>query len=137
MIFATDYFYKNTVPNLSTFTFSDQDFNTFKKHVSHSDFSFETKTEKILKEAMTSTKELDFNSTIENDFKTLLLDINKSKTAAIETYRKEIGKNLEDEIIKRYFYRDGLYEYYLSHDDAILVATELLSNTGKYEAILK
>lgn len=28
-------------------------------------------------------------------------------------------ENLEDEIIKRYFYCEGLYKYYSTHDDAI------------------
>ena len=67
----------------------------------------------------------------------MLADIDKSKMTALDTYQNEIRKNLEDEIIKRYFYREGLYQYYLSHDEAILAATELLSNTGKYQAILQ
>jgi carboxyl-terminal processing protease len=44
---------------------------------------------------------------------------------------------LEDEIIKRYFYREGLYDYYLKHDDAILAATGLLDDIPKYQGILK
>jgi len=54
----------------------------------------------------------------------------------LDKYQSEIQKNLEDEIVKRYFYRDGLYQYYLNNDEAILAATELLSNNSKYSAIL-
>jgi len=78
-----------------------------------------------------------FNEAIETDFKTLLADIEDSKTTALETHQKEIQSKLEDEIIKRYFYREGLYNYYLTNDDAILAATELLGNSPKYNAILK
>ena len=135
--FATDYYYKNKVADPNTFTFAESDFQNFKSHVAQSDFSFETKTEKTLKEALTNREEVIFNDAIENDFKALLADINKSKIIALDTYQKEIRKNLEDEIIKRYFYREGLYDYYLSHDEAILAATELLGNDGKYSDILR
>ncbi len=135
--FATDYHYKNEIVDVSNFNFSDTDFQNFKNFVSQSDFSFETKTEKAIKEAMTDKEDVIFNSTVEEDFKTLLLDIEKSKTAALTTHQKEIQSKLEDEIVKRYFYREGLYEYYLKNDDAILAATELLENTSKYEGILK
>ncbi|MFK7813592.1 MAG: S41 family peptidase [Maribacter sp.] len=135
--FATDYHYKNQIADISDFKFSDADFQNFKTFVSTSNFSFETKTEKVIKEVMTNREEVIFNSDIENDFKTLLLDIDKSKTAALGTHQKEIQSKLEDEIVKRYFYREGLYDYYLKNDDAILAATELLGNTSKYEGILK
>lgn len=135
--FATDYYYNNKMADPKSFKFSESDFQNFKAHTAQSDFSFETKTEKVLKEALTDREEVVFNAAIENDFKTLLVDINKSKLAALDTYQKEIQKNLEDEIIKRYFYREGLYEYYLTHDEAILAATELLDNSQKYNGILK
>lgn len=135
--FATDYYYKNQINNVFDFNFSDTDFQNFKDFVSKSDFSFETKTEKAIKEAMTNKDDVIFNTAVQEDFKTLLMDIEKSKTAALGTHQKEIQSKLKDEIVKRYFYREGLYEYYLKNDDAILAATELLGNTSKYEEILK
>ncbi len=135
--FATDYYYKNTLENLNSFNFTNGDFQRFKAFVSISDFSFETKTEKILKEALSNREEVIFNEAIETDFNTLLANIEDSKTAALEIHQKEIQSKLEDEIVKRYFYRDGLYTYYLTNDDAILAATELLGNTSKYSGILE
>lgn len=135
--YATNYYYNNQLQAIDGFNFSETDYQNFKNFVSKSDFSFETKTEKTLKAAMTEREEVIFNEAIENDFKTLLLDIEKSKITALEDYQKEIKSKLEDEIIKRYFYREGLYEYYLKNDEAILAATELLGNNGKYSDILK
>lgn len=135
--FATDYYYKNQLDNIDNFKFSNTDFQSFKNYVSKSNFSFETKTEKAIKEAMANKDEVVFNSTVENEFKNLLLTIDKSKTEALEIHKKEIESKLKGEIVKRYFYRDGLYKYYLQNDDAILAATELLNNEGKYTGILK
>ena len=135
--FATNYYYKNKIEDIRNFKFSDNDFQNFKTFVSQSDFVFETKTEKAIKKALTDKDDVIFNATVEADFRTLLLDIDKSKIAALETHQKEIQSKLEDEIVKRYFYREGLYTYYLLNDDAILVATELLGNSTKYDGILK
>lgn len=134
--FATNYYYQNKLENISDFKFSDSDFQNFKTFVSQSDFSFETKTEKAIKAAMDNKEDVIFNATVEADFRTLLLDIDKSKIAALATHQREIQSKLEDEIVKRYAYREGLYEYYLQNDDAILAATELLGNTSKYSGIL-
>lgn len=135
--FATNYYYKHKVENIADFSFSDNDYQQFKTFVTQSDFSYETKTEKTIKQALTNKEDVIFNNTIETDFKTLLLDIEKSKIAALTTHQKEIQSKIEDEIVKRYFYREGLYTYYLQNDDAILAATELLGNSSKYEGILE
>lgn len=135
--FATNYYYKNQLEDISKFKFTDTDFQDFKNFVSKSNFSFETKTEKDIKKAMNNKEGDLFDAAVADDFKTLLLDIEKSKTAALSTYQKEIQNKLEDEIVKRYLYREGLYEYYLLNDDAILAATELLGNSSKYQDILK
>ena len=135
--YATDYYYKNKVANVGDFNFSAADYQSFTDFVSRSGFAYETKTEKVLKQAMTDKEEVIFNEGIENDFKTLLADIEKSKISALQNHKKEIQNKLEDEIVKRYFYREGLYEYYLKNDDAILAATELLGNENTYFSILK
>ena len=135
--YATNYYYKNKLAEVSNFKFENADFNSFKNYVKESDFSFETKAEKAIKNAL-SGEENDFlGSDVKDSYKTLLANIEKGKINALDKYQSEIQKNLEDEIVKRYFYREGLYEYYLTNDDAILAATELLGNTTKYSGILK
>ena len=135
--YATEYFYKNKVDQVGDFEFSDNDFASFKDFVTKSNFSFETPTEKALKEAMTNEDNTILGSEVEANLKTLLSQINSSKITALDKSKKELQKNLEDEILKRYFYREGLYDYYLTHDQAILAATELLANENRYFGILK
>lgn len=135
--YATNYYYSHTLDKVADFTFTESDYDDFKNFVSKSNFSFETKTEKTLKAAMTDREEVIFNEDIESDFEALLLDIEKSKIEALEDYQKEIKSKIEDEIVKRYFYREGLYDFYLKNDEAILAATELLANENDYYNILK
>ena len=135
--YATSFYYQHQFPDINAFQFADGDFQQFKSFVSQSNFTFETKTEKTLKEALGDRQEVTFNEAIKNDIKALLSDLDKSKITALETYQNEIQSKLKDEIVKRYFYREGLYEYNLKNDEAILAATELLANKTKYTGILK
>lgn len=134
--FATDFYFKNTFASTSDFSFSDSNYNDFKKFVEGKDFTFKTETENLLEEALNKDDSL-LGADVQNKYKDLLLAVNRGKIAALDSYETEISKKLEDEIIKRYFYRDGLYDYNLEHDDAILTATELLKNQQKYNAILQ
>lgn len=135
--YATDYYYSTPISSVQDFAFNNADFNKFKTYVQNSGFSFETKAETAIKKALTGT-ENDFLGTEVNDsYKTLLATIEKGKITALDKYQDQIQKNLEDEIVKRYFYRNGLYTYYLTHDEAIMAATELLANTKQYTDVLK
>ena len=66
-----------------------------------------------------------------------MIELLARKIRALQTYSAEISRELEDEIVKRYFYREGLYERYLAKDDAILAARELLADASKYQSILR
>jgi len=135
--YATEYHYKHKVEGLSTFSFTQTDFEDFKYFVSQSNFTFETKAQKALREALSAEDKEIYGSNVQEGYKNLLAEMEKSKLDALDTFKKEIQKNLEDEILKRYFYREGLYRYYLQKDEAILAATELLANQNAYSAILK
>ena len=133
--YATDFFYDNSFEGVNDFSFSDSDYQAFKKYAQSQDFSFQTETETLLEETINKEEHL-LGADVQNKYKDLLLAVNLGKVKALDTYDREIRKSLEDEIIKRYFYRKGLYDYYLNHDDAILAATALLSDSSKYKDIL-
>jgi len=133
--FATDFFYKNTFEGVSDFSFSDGDYGAFKNFAQKSDFTFKTETEKLLEQQLNADETL-LGPDVQNSYKNLLLTINKGKVNALDTYKREIAKKLTDELVKRYFYRRGLYDYNLQHDDAILTAVSLLNDSSKYSNIL-
>ncbi|UJH69096.1 S41 family peptidase [Allomuricauda sp. SCSIO 65647] len=133
--FATDFHYQNSFQEVADFSFSDTDYETFKKFAVAKDFSFQTESEELLAEALNGESHL-LGQNVQTKYKDLLLAISNGKRNALDTYRNEIEKKLTDEIIKRYFYREGLYDYNLIHDEAILGAKEILNDHGKYRSIL-
>ena len=46
-------------------------------------------------------------------------------------------KQLTEDIVKRYVYREGLYEYLEVHDNEIKKATDILSSPATYQGYLK
>lgn len=134
--FATGYFYENPVTKIADFNFTDSDYQQFKSYVKSRGFSYETKTEKTLKEMMKGEEINAFGSQFKADYKKLLDDIYTTKINSLDQYQQSIQKNIEDELMLRYFYREGLYDYYLKNDQAIKMATTLLKDSTKYEQIL-
>ena len=135
--FATDYYYANDVTALDDFRFSDADFEAFKQHVFKSDFTFDLAIEDELEKAVSEDTNGVFDAQVMAAYRSFSDAISTSKRSALDTYKNELTKSLEDEIIKRYFYRDGLYNHYLGHDPAIQEATRLLAQKDEYEDILK
>ncbi|WP_418501920.1 S41 family peptidase [Flagellimonas sp.] len=134
--FATNYYYDHSFAGVDGFAFSDADYAAFKKYVNEQNFTFQTKTEELLEQSINADDSL-LGPEVQEKYKDLLLAVNRGKISALDTYRTEIQKSLEDEIITRYFYREGLYKHYLQKDDAILTAQELLADGPKYKSLLK
>ena len=134
--FSTNFYYDHSFGSVDDFVFSDSDYTAFKQYAQQQNFTFQTKTEELLEQSINADDSM-LGPEVQEKYKDLLLAVNRGKINALDTYKNEIKKNLEDEIIRRYFYRDGLYKYYLSHDDAILTAQALLADNNKYSSILK
>ncbi len=135
--YGTKYYYAHQLTNASDFTFTDSDYEDFKKFVKQSDFNFETETEKSFEKALEIAKREKFDGDIGDTYNTLIASINTSKQKALDTHKSEIVTLLTDEIIKRYFYREGLYSYYVTHNPEIAKSQEILNNKNTYENILK
>jgi carboxyl-terminal processing protease len=67
----------------------------------------------------------------------MLVIIKNAKKKEVNDKQAEIQSLLIDEIVKRYAYREGLYEYQIKHNPEILEAIKVLNDTGRYNKILK
>ena len=135
--FATDYYYKHLKQDASKLVLTDADFTNFKSYLKNSNFSYETETEKALKKAYEAATKEELNDDIQTDYNTLISNLNKSKTLVIDESKTFLLELLTEDIIKRYVYREGLYEYYKTHDEKIKKATDILSSASSYSGYLK
>ncbi|MTE27162.1 S41 family peptidase [Winogradskyella ouciana] len=134
--FATQYYYDNKVEDLSAFKLSDSDFNAFKGYLKTTGFNFETKTEKALEDAISVANEEELSGVINSEIDDLNNALKAYKTNAINANKPQLKSLLTDEIIKRYFYSEGLYQYYIANNPEINKAVSILNDTKQYTSIL-
>lgn len=135
--YATNYYYSNNVKDVSNLKLNDSDFSNFKNYLKTHNFSFETETENLLNKAYETAKIEELDGTISADYKTLLDNLNTSKTNLIDKNKAYLLEVLNNEIVKRYVYSEGLYDYLKTNDEKIKKASEILSNSTIYSNYLK
>ena len=135
--YATEYHYKNPMTDSSKFMLTDADFQDFLGFLKRNNFEYETDTEKKFEEALRRADDDDLKDEINASFNTLMTQIDTAKKRKISKKKAEIMSLLSDEILKRYFYAEGLYDYQLEHNPEILKAIEILNDEKKYNRILK
>ncbi len=135
--YATSYYYKN--PNVGTTipTISDADFSEFKAFLKKQNFSFDTETELALKNTLIIAKKEKIDASIMAEYQQLLTALQKNDENQLNKNQKEIKNLILDEIIKRYQYKEGLYQYYTKNNSEIKKAVAILNNMPEYNRLLK
>ena len=135
--YATQYYYSHKLEDYNTFEFTDADFQSFASYLKKNGFEYETETEKEFAEALKSAEDDDLKDEIQQGYNQLMTSIDKAKEKALIAKKAEIKSLLSDEILKRYFYRDGMYNYHVNHNPEILEAVSVLTDANRYNKILK
>ena len=135
--YATRYYYKN--PNLGTQIpmISEADYQDFKQFLKDQKFSFDTETELALKNTLALAKKEKIDESISKEYQQLFTALQKSEENLLDKNQREIKNLMVDEVIKRYQYQEGLYQYYLKNNPEIKKAVSILNNSAEYKSILK
>jgi len=134
--FSTDYYYKNKITDLKDFSITDTDFADFENFLKTNNFNFKTKTEDAFSKAIDVAINEELDKSIASEYNSLLASLETYKSNSIRKNKEKLSLLIRDEIIKRYFYADGLYDYYKANNTEINTAIEILSNPSKYNKIL-
>lgn len=135
--YATKYYYSNKLTDWKKFKFTDNDFKDFQNFLKQNNFTFETMAEKKFSEGLKLAEEELEDSQVKQQYQQLISAINEAKSKAVLDKKVEIESLLIDEILKRYFYREGLYNYQLEHNPEILEAVAVLKDKNRYQKILR
>ena len=134
--YSNQYYHNNTVENLESFLLDKRDFETFKKMCLSENYSEIAGVQDELNQLKSSLIKHGFE-VVDTRFKDLETAVRASKLKLIEKFESEIRAVLEEEIIKRYFYREGMYAYFLATNDEVFKAQEIILNREAYNSILK
>lgn len=134
--FATEFYYKNPSLGDKIPVLTDVDYTVFKQYLKKEGFAMDTETQKALKKAYELAKKGGIDSSIKLEYNQLANAIQKSEETLLDKHQKEIKNLILDELILRYQYRVGLYQYYLKSNTEIKKATSILNNSQEYKKIL-
>lgn len=135
--YVTHYYYKNPAQGEKIPVISDADFTDFKQFLKKEQFSFDTETELAMKNTLAAAKKEKIDAAITTEYQQLLTALQKSEELQLNQNAKEIKTLMLDEIIKRYQYKEGLYQYYTKNNSEIKKAIGILDNAAEYNKILK
>ena len=130
--FSTNYYYKNQqIASENDFKFEDSEFNKFTTYLKL-DTTFVTKQEALFKEAYKA-------STLKNiskEYEIIQEKLFNNKIAEISKNKDILKRVLKEDILKRYYYKEGVFVHNLKNDIDIKEAVKLLNNQDKYKKIL-
>jgi carboxyl-terminal processing protease len=134
--YSNQYYYNNSVENIEELSLDKKDFEYFKRMSVEEKYNTIGKTQEDINQLKTTMSKEGFG-TMEEHFKGLNAAIQESKLKLMDTFEADIIAVLEGEIIKRYFYREGMYAYFMATNTEVFNAQEILNNTQAYQNILK
>ena len=134
--FSNQYYHNNTVVGLESFQLNKKDLERFKNMSLDEKYGTIGETQENLNQLKREFKEDGFGA-IKSNFEDLEIALQTSKLKLIEDFEPKIRSVLEEEIIKRYFYREGMYAYFLATNKEVFKAQEIINDRDAYNNLLK
>lgn len=130
--------HKSIAP-VSEFRFTEAMYADFVRYVEKRHITYETFTEKALKQLETSVKDDHLDTALQTEIQNLKKAIAQEKQNDLQKYRKEISEMLCLEIVGRYYYQKGQTEASLLFDPDIKEVYRLFNDAKltEYRQILK
>lgn len=136
--YANDFKKKNkTIAPAESFQLSDNDYNQFVTSLAGKDYSYTSRTERLLSDLRTEAEKENKLAAVKADLDDLKNKMLGAKKTDLVTYKSEIKKVLETQIVSRYYYDKGKVIQAFQYDKELAAAKSLLVNSTKMLAILK
>jgi carboxyl-terminal processing protease len=135
--YASKYCGEHDAPaNLRTFRLSDSEYQQFLAWVKEQKFSFESETDKKADDLIASAKRERYYDELQSSLKELKVKMDQNKNVALQKFKPEVSKILEEEIAFHYQLAKGQAEVSMDRDPEILEAKRILANSGEYKKLL-
>ncbi len=112
-------------------------FNDFLNFLKTTNFHYETESEKLLNQLKEQEEKDGLKHAFDNEIKTMELAIQKKKALDLSQSKSIIISEIEKEFASRMYNVEGQVRMSLRNDDEVKEAIKVLSDTKRYDAILK
>jgi carboxyl-terminal processing protease len=135
--FATEFYFKNpSIKAAKEFRVDEAIFNDFKSWLAKREFSFDTRTGRVINDLERIAVEEDFDTGMSKEINDLKQAYEKRKSNELDREKEILKELLQEEIVARYYFESGRLANALNHDMDIKEAMRYLKETDAYQAIL-
>lgn len=128
-----------TIAPAGDFSLTDADYADFVKMVEESDFTYKRRTEEMMKLLERTARFEGCYEGAKPEFEALAAKMKGGVAADLELpkNKEEIKSVLESDIVARYYFRRWVVQQQLKTDKDLKTALEILTDTERYESLLK
>ena len=121
----------------ATFAISDADYEDFVKFMEDKEVPYESQTRMALDLLKRTSKEERYDAEFADELQRIESKLKDQKTDNLRHYRAEISELLDNDIVLRHNYYEGVIEHNLVSDSTVMKAVELLRDGERYRRILR
>lgn len=118
------------------FRLTDAEYMEFVDWLKKKDLSFSSQMDDAIKSLEKMAKDERYYAGIEEQIKTLKIEVSNIKKNYLEEYKGEVKQMLEQEVVSRYYFHEGMIESAIQSDVVVLKAASILDNVSQYQSIL-
>lgn len=135
--FATQYRLENeSISDPGNFKLSEADYNKFIAFLSQRDYSYNTRTERLLNDLRDEAEKENKYADIKQEMDAMKLKVNQGKKNDLILYKEEISRVLESEIVSRYYFEKGRLKQNFKYDNELNESLKIISNKSVLASIL-
>jgi carboxyl-terminal processing protease len=135
--YATEYRQKyDSITDAKSYVFGEKDYEDFKNWLSTKDLEYDSESEYQLDKLIEIAKKENYFEHSKAQFETLKTELANDKEKDLRTFKSQIIRLIEQEIVTRYYYQRGSIENMIAKDSTVLKAIEILKDTSIYNQIL-
>jgi carboxyl-terminal processing protease len=136
--YANAYKKKNKeIAPAASFKMTDADYADFISSLAGKDYSYSSQTERLLTDLRAEAEKENKLAAVKADLDDLKEKMLGAKKTDLTTYKSEIKRVLETQIVSRYYYEKGKVLQGFQYDKELAAAKAVLGNSTKMLAILK
>ena len=135
--FANDYYKRHREGiDVDTFTLSDEEYGRFEAFMADKEVEYDSETQEALKELRRKAEREKYADRISEELDRIAEKLKEDKEADLESFKDDVRKLLEKEIILRYHYNGGVARHVSLNEPEVHRAVEVLKNGEEYRRIL-
>ncbi len=135
--YATQYRLEHeSIPDPNNFKLSEAEYNKFIAFLSQRDYSYNTRTERLLNDLRDEAERENKYADIKQEMDAMKQKVNQGKKNDLILYKEEISRVLESEIVSRYYFEKGRLKQNFKYDNELNESLKIISNKSVLASIL-